>query len=238
MNWPRAWATRAAVLLAAGLLLSGCFDLNIGLNLKSDGSGTLTNEVIFSKEMTDTFKQTGGKLPQPKASNGGKQTSAMRGGRLVQTNLITFSAVSGITMSGQGLEVRDLGRTWFGAHRSAIVLGSSGKPAPKPSTSDKDNPFYKAMMAQFDGHFVSVTMAVPCNVSHADPIKMGKRSIAPTVESSWTSGATVRWKVPLHDMLSDDGTNDVRFALECWSWNGIAPGKSKQVAGPPPAAKP
>lgn len=234
MNGLSIWPARIAVLAATSLLLAGCFDLKIGVDLKSDGSGTLTNEVIFSKEMTDTLKQTGGKMPQPKMNEGGRQTSAIRGGQMVQTNVVTFTSVSGLKMSGQGLEVRDLGRTWFGAHRSEIVLGGSNQSGSKPSSSDRNNPFYKAMMAQFEGHFVSVTMHVPCNVSRADPIRVGNKSVAPSIESSWSSGATVRRKLSLLDMMSDHGPGDARFSLECWSWNGIVPGKSKAGTAPAP----
>jgi hypothetical protein len=223
---------RGAVLTAAGLLLAGCFDLTVDIGLKNDGSGTLTTEVVFSKEMTDTFKSTGGKIPQPKNVNGGRQTSTMRNGQMVQTNVMTFTNVSGLKMAGQALEVSDGGRTWFGAHRSGIAWSSGGKPGKKGEPPpDKNNPFYKAMMAQFAGHYVTVTMAVPCNVEHADPIKVNGKTVEPSVEGSWSNGATVRWKIPLLDMISDEHPSDSRFALQCWSWYGIVPGKSKVVAG-------
>ena len=121
---------RLVVLCGAAILLAGCFDVQLGINLHNDGSGAVTTRIILSKEMTD-MAAAGRSKPMPallgKDNRNVRTTSEIRNGQLVTEETVGFAHLSDVPLSDDNIEVTNLGRTFFGAARSRIrwSLGST-----------------------------------------------------------------------------------------------------------------
>ncbi len=216
-------AFRIGAVLAAALLLAGCFDLELTLKLNSDGSGRLSTRAILSKQWVDL---TGVNTPPDSKLLGNdrrvRRKSEIRNGQLIQEEIRDFHSLSELRgVEGGSIEVTSLGRTFWGAEQTRVrwVLRASKResdaPPPDPSVVD-------SLIA---GHIVIMEIDVPCTVTRADPVKLNTTSVGAFVNSDVIQGSTVRWLVPLKALVATPNDKIV-FQMECWSFEGIRPGKS------------
>ena len=220
----RGWArqgVRIAAVAAAALALAGCFDLELTLKLNGDGSGRLSTRAILAKEWVNLGAHA--KPPESKLLGAGRHVhrkSEIRNGQLVQeesTNFDNLSQLKGI--EGGAIEVKSLGRTFWGAERTRVrwVLHTSKRPSEAPA------PDPRILDSVLGGHTLTMTMELPCTVTRAEEVKLNFAQVAPSVSRDLLQGSTVRWVVPLSARCSRRRTARSRS-----KWSASAsPGSSR-----------
>jgi hypothetical protein len=221
-----------AVFAASAFILGGCFDVQYDVTLHNDGSGTISTKIVYDKEMSAYASQKGN-TPQSESDvlRNGKpvpRVSKMRDGRLTEEQIVDFVRLSDLTMPGNAVEVTDLGRSILGVDRSRVQV-NFGKPQNRTAAKhDEESPEAKKMIAEImNGHYLTVTLHLPCNVENANTLKMAGTVIVPDVEKSMFHGSTVKWQIPMATVFTSSNKDAPRFDVVCWSWMGIPAGKSK-----------
>lgn len=214
-------AIRSGAMLAAALLLAGCFDVDFNVNIKRDGSGSIAVKMALGPQLTEAVK--GEKMDGRKGllaphNPGTAVTTAIVDGRRVVTETLRFAKLSDVTMETMTLEVIDRGPGPFGVKLSRVRLApSNSRPGSTPTPSGTIS------ADVFRGYHYGMTMHLPCIVAKATPTDRDGKKLDLKVENSMANGATVEWKMPL--VLMD--ASAPAFEIECWSWHGIVPGKTK-----------
>jgi len=223
---------RFAVVLGTALFLGGCFDGHYDIALNNDGSGTLTMEVVFDKDLSkDILKDKKAKpdkqMMQPSLGKNARSSQRVEDGRVVASQTLAFKTLAEITASDLDIEVQNLGRNLVGVSRSRIRFGTGSNPnGPKEGKPDSFGAGIAAQM--FKGHEMRVTMHLPCVVEKAETVKNGDDSYAPKVEKSWFNGSNVEWRVPMSAMLEmAERPHGRDFSVTCWSFKGIPAGHSR-----------
>jgi hypothetical protein len=214
--------TRVAV-IAASFALAGCFDLELTLNLESDGSGKLSTRAILSKEMVDLGVRTD--PPESRLLGDGhrvRRKSEIRNGQLVQEESTEFASLEQLRgIEGGVIEVTSRGRTFWGGERSRVrwILHTSKR------TSDAPPPDPRIIERMVRGHILIVEMNLPCTVSTARDVKLNTTTVSPYVSRAMLFGSKVRWVVPLSGLVATPNDKIV-FDVECLSFSGIKPGRT------------
>jgi hypothetical protein len=224
----RIWRRTAAVSVAAAavFVLAGCLDITFDIAIDSDGSGAIAVATVFSKEMSQAAESKNSGPSEIMLSRDNKNVRVkreMKDGRYSVTESLSFKQLSDVTLSESVLEVADLGRTFYGTDRTRVRWAGKQQPGKHSGEAKGD----KEVSDLFKGYFYTVTMHVPCNVTYAGQPKIGGTVIKPDVQISLLHGSTVQWKVPMELIERDAGDGQPAFDLECWSWYGIKPGKTK-----------
>jgi hypothetical protein len=213
---------RGAV-IAASLALAGCFDLELTLNLNSDGSGSLSTRAILSKEMVDLGVRTD--PPESRLLGDGhrvRRKSQIRNGQLVQEESTEFSALEQLRgIEGGTIEVASRGSTFWGGERSRVrwTLYTSKR------ASDAPPPDPRLIEHAVRGHILIVEMNLPCTVSHARDVKLNTTTVSPYISRALLFGSKVRWVVPLSALVATPN-DKIAFDVECISFSGIKPGRT------------
>ncbi len=220
------------IFAASAFILSGCFDVQYDVTLHNDGSGTISTKIVYDKEMSAYASQKGN-TPQTESKilRNGKpvpRTSKMRDGLLIEEQIVDFARLSDLTLPGNGVEVADLGRSILGVDTSRVHVNFGKPQSGSASKRDEESPGAKKMIAQImDGHYLTVTMHLPCTVEKANTLSMMGTTITPVVEKSWLHGSTVKWQIPMALVFTSSNKDAPQFDVVCWSWMGIPAGKSK-----------
>jgi hypothetical protein len=220
-----------AVFAAAAFVLCGCFDVQYDVTLRNDGSGSVVTKIAYDKETSGYMTQNGAKpQTESKVLRNGKpvpKTSKMQDGRLTETQTVDFKRLSELTMPGTGIEVIDMGRSFLGADTSRVRM-NFGKRGADPKKPGGESPATNKMIAEImNGHYLTVTLHLPCNVETANNLSIAGTKVAPTVEKSMFHGSTVAWKIPMAAVFNSSNNEAPKFDVVCWSWYGIPAGKSK-----------
>ena len=218
---------RSVLLAIATVLLSGCYDVSMDVDLHNDGSGTIAATSVMSKEVTDKFQRTGKGDDISLFADKNKAARVSRkiqNGRFTIIENLSFQKLSEVNLGDFNFEVIDLGRTFYGIDRSrirwAIRSQSEGN---EPKTTPKD----AAEAARYKGYFFTLTMHLPCHVAQAGKLSAGGAVITPTIRSAFWNGSTVVWKVPMELIAENDNAKPRIFEVNCWSWYGIQAGKTR-----------
>ena len=165
--------------LAAAVLLAGCFDLELTLKLNSDGSGTLSTRAIVSKNVIDLGDVN--KPPDSKllADSGNvHHKTQIRNGQLVQEERRDFGSLAESAASkAAGSKSSAWAPPCSGAEKSRVrwVLRTSKRPSAAPPPDPR---MIEMMMG---GHILIVEIDLPCTVSEARDVKLNTASITPYV---------------------------------------------------------
>lgn len=212
-----------AAVMAAALVLSGCFDLELTLTLNSDGSGQLSTRAILAKQVVDLA--TRDRPPESRLlgeSNRVRRKAEVRNGQLVQEESTEFDSLDQLQgIKGGSIEVTSRGGTFWGAERSRVrwVLYTTKGPSEAPP------PDARLVESMVRGHILIMEMNLPCTVTKAHEVKLNTTSVPAYVSRDIVLGSKVRWVVPLSALLATPN-DKVVFDVECWSFVGIKPGKT------------
>jgi hypothetical protein len=220
---------RFAVLLAAGLLLGGCFDAHYDIALDNDGSGSIAMDVLLDKDISRDILKNGkpGLTTERKGGLGRNAVERRRveNGRIVISQTLAFKTLSEISASDVDLEVRDLGRTFYGMDRSLIRFSAGDNGGRR--NQDGHDAFAAGFAAQmFKGHEMRVVMHLPCTVEMANTPAYEDARFVPKVEKSWFHGSSVEWKLPMAAMMAMSEDGGTSFTVTCKSFRGIPAGRS------------
>jgi hypothetical protein len=213
-----------AAAVAASLALAGCFDLELTLNLESDGSGTIASRAILSKHMADLG--AGRKPPESRLLGDYRvrRKAEVRNGLLVQEEMTEFDSLEQLSgIEGGSIEVTSRGRAFWGGERSRVrwVLRTSKRASEAPP------PDPRVIEQMVRGHILIVEMNLPCMVSRAHDVKLNTATVEPLVQRAIFFGSKVRWVVPLSALMATPN-DKVTFDVECLSFAGIKPGRTPQ----------
>jgi len=152
----------------------------------------------------------------------------MENGRLTEEQVVNFASLSDLTLPDNDIQVTDLGRSFLGVDTSRIHI-AFGKPGGhKASKHDSESPDAKKMIAEImKGHYLTVTMHLPCKVQKANNLVIAGSKIEPDVKSSWLHGSVVTWKIPMEGVFATDDKDAPQFDVVCRSFMGIPAAKSK-----------
>lgn len=227
---------RAALLCSAALLLTGCFDGQYDVGLKNDGSGRVAVRIVLDKELSrDILKDGKGKLKQQKLESdlgkNARTSQHVENGQIVIDHSLDFRSLSEVTGGDVEIEVRNAGRTGFGATKSIVRFATSADPAKTHDKKDGGDDYGAEILNQmFKGHEMRVTLHLPCVVENANTIfdPHDKAAYAPKIDKSWFRGSTVEWRLPMAVALAQEIHGGPRFyTATCWSFSGITPGRSR-----------
>jgi hypothetical protein len=214
--------SRLALIVAAAFALTGCFDLELTLNLNSDGSGTLASRAILSKQIVDLGART--RPPESRLLGEGRvrRKTEIRNGQLVQEEFTEFDNLQELRgIEGGSIEVTARGSTFWGAERSRVrwILRTSKHQSEAPP------PDPRMIEPMVRGHILIVEMNVPCTVTTARDVTLNTTTVPAYISRNVLAGSKVRWVVPLAALMATPNDKIV-FDLECWSFAGIKPGKT------------
>lgn len=226
-------AAHMPVLLVMAFSLAGCFDIQFDVTLHSDGSGNIRTTAEMSKELSGLMQMDKDKKGKTKDrdlsilaknnKNVAVETS-VKGGRVTAIERKAFKSLSDLSLGETRLEVVDLGRSFPGVDRTRVRWLSSAD----FKGMSKDNPEARDPMILnfFKGYAYALTLRLPCNVTNANEMKLGTVTVKPEIAKRWNNESTVKWTVPMDALLAAESGPPV-FEVECWSWAGIKPGKTK-----------
>jgi hypothetical protein len=180
-------------LLLPLFLVVGCFDLEMELSLKKDGSGSFSSALIAPKQLASGKLNLARTLvikPPPENS------LHARGDQVAYISKARFKSIADlVTRSGVGLELRqvDSGFLWgLFAPTYRLMVQVEG-------TAQADA---KQAAPLFLGHFFKAVLEVPGEIKVAHAASLAGLSIQPEISQNKRQ---VKWLVPLDSFLSHQG---------------------------------
>jgi hypothetical protein len=201
-----------ALMAAAGIGLSGCFDLDQKVSVGRDGSGEY--HVAISAEGF-----VGAALKDQKIvdtdHNHADMTTTNVNGRVTRTATVAFGALSDLTLSNETMSVAVKSRDLFGLGPShvafrCVFLVDKEKNEQTASANGIGEEIAQAVLGN---HHYSFSVTVPGDVEHVSPISIGNQLYQPQVTGDFYHGHTVTWRLPLYALVDTKAlTFEVDFA--------------------------
>jgi hypothetical protein len=175
------------------MLVAGCFDLEMDLSLKKDGSGVFSSALIAPKQLASgklNLARALVILPPP------ENTLQARGDKVAYISKASFKSLADlVTRPGVELELRqvDSGFLW-GLFAPTYRLRAQLEGAAQADA--------KQAAPLFIGHFFKAVLEVPGEIKTAHAASLAGLSIQPEV---YENKRQVIWMVPLDSFLSHEG---------------------------------
>jgi len=189
INWHglrQALHTLGAIFLCLGL--AACFDFEQDLTIKSSGAGSLAVKL----RMDPAFKGALDEetiLGEQKAPVEVKRE--VKDGQYVQSERVTFNALSELKLQNETLSIVNNGTTFFGAGPKNLTLTRTvDNAAAEPDA-------FGLMRGLFQDRTYTFKVTVPGWVGKAYPLIVAGESIAPQ-----SNGGTVSWQIPMARAMS------------------------------------
>ena len=197
------------------ILVAGCFDLEMELSLKKDGSGVFSSALIAPKQLASGKLNLARPLVVQPPPENSLQT---RGDQVAYISKASFQSLSSlVTRPGVELELRqvDSGFLWglfaptyrLRAQIEGIAQAEAKQAAPV-----------------FIGHFFKAVLEVPGEIETAHAASLEGLSIQPEISDNKRQ---VKWLVPLDSFLSHQGP--LVFAVDFKADLDLPPDQRKSV---------
>jgi hypothetical protein len=211
---PKRAVSAAVVALCAGGL-SGCFDLEQKVAIKSDGSGSYA--VVLK---ADGIVGEGLDKKHADIDIGGDNDLVTRvvrkDGTTIQTSQIAFRTLSDLRLGDETLSLHPKGKTLLGLGPSEVNFHRSfniDHGRRYRDDDDDDEHWGRSILhSMFGDHTYTFSVWLPGTIEHIAPVQVANRVVHPTVWSD-KYGHTIIWTMPLSDMfLADRIDFDVDFS--------------------------
>jgi len=197
------------------LLVAGCFDLEMELSLKKDGSGMLTSALVAPKQLASgKINLQRSLVIQPPPEN----SLQPRGDQVAYVAKASFKSLAEVvTRPGVELELRlvDEGFLW-GLFSSTYRLRAQVEGASQTEA--------KEAAPLLMGHFFKAVLEVPGQIKTAHAASLAGLSIQPQVSDDKRK---VTWSVPLDSFLGHKGP--LVFAVDFKADLDLPPEQRKSV---------
>ena len=214
-------------MIAAGVGLSGCFDLVQTVGIDRQGAGrylvSVTGEGIVGQALKNE------KLVN-KQNHATLSTTDVNG-RITRTATVDFKSLSELAFSDEVMSQRVTGRDFFGlgpAHVAftANLMINKAK-SENPQTASAGDVGQQIARSILGDHTYIFTVTVPGDVERAAPITVGGQTYQPTVTGDFYNGRVVTWRLPLYALVSAQSLN---FEVDFWAYGFFKDTKSQLVA--------
>jgi len=229
MGSQRIWrgAFVAVAMIAAGVGLSGCFDLIQTVGIDRQGAGRYLVSVTAQGIVGQALKNE--KLVN-KQNHATLSTSDVDG-KITRTATVDFKSLSELAFSDEIMSQRVTSRDLFGLGPSHVafvadVMISKAKNE-NPQTASANGVSQEIARSILGDHTYVFTITVPGDVERAVPITIGDQTYQPTVTGDFYNGHTVTWRLPLYALVSAKALN---FEVDFWAWGFFKDTKSQLVA--------
>lgn len=216
-------------LLALALLLPGCFDYEVDLKLKSDGTGEVRTNAAFAAKRQQPGMPPELKIllePKPEAGEAGQ------GGRWVMSEHTGFRSLGRLKMKRLRFKVEllDVGLLVVGtpSYRFHAYLMPTGqdqddrtvgqgnelddrRPQAKPAGDDLDMKVARLYAKSLGSHYFQLTVELPGKILKARTWVVGSHKIRPRVSAGNT---VVSWRIPLAVLVNEDVRGNLLFTAD------------------------
>ena len=191
------------VLAALGLALSiaGCFDFDQHLTVKGSGAGAMEVKLRMDPSLKGGFENE--TLMGPQAAPV-EVTRAVKDGQYVQTERVSFNALSELRVRNETLSITNEGETFFGLGPKKLVL----RRVLDNGSADPDS--LGLVRGAFQDRIYTYSVSLPGWIQKAYPVSVGGEAIAPIVD-----GSTVKWQIPMAKAVAS-GTLDYRVEFRSY----------------------
>lgn len=224
-GWKRG-AFAAAIVIVAGIGLSGCLDVLQTVGVDRSGTGRYQIAVSAQGFVGQALKNE--KLVNKQ--NHATWTTSDVNGKVTRMATVDFKSLSELSFSDEVMSLHVTGRDLFGLGPSHVafvanVMIDKAKHE-NPQIQLADNVGQQVAQSILGDHTYAFTITVPGSIERAQPIVLGGESYAPTVTGDFFSH-TVTWKIPLYALVSSQAIN---FEVDFWAWGFFNDAKSQLVA--------
>jgi hypothetical protein len=213
------------LLLALAAFLPGCFDYEVELTLEETGNGVMEVRLDLpahlAKDNQANLDTIINPVPQVRRE--------VRHGRLIMAERLEFQWLDVVAMRRMRFQVEQIGTGLLGLtdyrYRVTAWLESLEGDLPdrkvrpglelaerKPAAGPSDSAAAKAarlLAGGMKGHYVSLTMNLPGEISEAWPLIVATAKVQPEITGGW-----IRWRVPMGLLASADVRNTLVFHCE------------------------
>jgi hypothetical protein len=219
-------ASAAAIVIVAGLGLSGCLDVLQTVGIDRTGAGQYQISASAQGFVGQALKNE--KLVNKQ--NHATMATTVVNDKVTRTATVPFKSLSDLSFSDETMSLTIKSRDLFGLGPSHVayvadVMIDKAKHENQQTASAGDMGEQVAQSILGD-HTYAFSVTVPGSVEYAAPITLGKTTYQPTVTGDYF-GHTVSWKIPLYALVSSQA---IRFEVDFWAWGTFSNTKSQLVA--------
>jgi hypothetical protein len=179
---------RALAALALAFGLTGCFDYEQHLTLKGSGGGTLEVKLRIDPAFRGAL-ETETLLPPQLVPIEVKRE--IKDGQYVQSEKVSFKALSELRVHSETLSITNHGATLFGVGPKQLTLHDV------VDTGSEDIGSFGPFGGPFQDRVYAFSVTIPGWIQKAYPLLVGNESVAPTI-----NGSTVTWRIPMVQALT------------------------------------
>jgi hypothetical protein len=219
--------TRAIVVAAASIALSGCFDLTQSIAIDRHGAGYYQVTMAASGLVGEALKS--GKSDLDIGQNKNVQTSTViANGVTTRTSKIDFASLSDLSLSAESMSLTVMDHDFLGIGAAHVVFRRNFHISDAKKNIDKDDSdgaAAQSMMASiFGNHFYEFSITLPGSIEWIAPVRIDGVEIKPTVTGDFYNGHTITWRMPLIDLFQ---TKDVGFSVGFSAMGSIADAQTR-----------
>jgi hypothetical protein len=181
-------AVRALCALALATGLTGCFDYEQQLTLKGSGGGTLEVRLRIDPAFKGGL-ETETLLPPQLVPI--EVTREIKDGQYVQSEKVSFKALSELRVHSETLSISNRGATLFGVGPRQLTLHNV------VDSGSEDIGSFGPFGGPFQDRIYAFTVTIPGWIQKAHPLLVGNESVAPVI-----NGASVTWRIPMAQALT------------------------------------
>lgn len=220
--------TAACLLLSCLLLVAGCFDYDVTLNLNKQGHGELRTALSLPAHLA--ARESGRRLDTivlPLA----EVESTKKNGRLVISESAHFTWLHQLAARRVRFIVKEINHgpldlTLPTFRITAELASAEGDLPDRDFSPGSERELHKAPARRSDpaaerarryltttwaGHYLGMTLELPGEVTRAYPLEVGAKDIMPTVDKG---RKVVRWRVPLGLLAAENLRHTLVFRAE------------------------
>jgi hypothetical protein len=219
----------AAVLMAAAVGLSGCFDLDQSVAINRDGSGQYRLSLAARGMMGEAMKN--GKSDIHFGQNANTRTrTVIEGDKVTKVSTVDFKQLSDLALSNETIAVAVRGHELFGLGTTHAVFRRvfSVDDAKRQNMHDDDSGAGKAVIASlFGDHTYVFAVRLPGSIDWIAPVWVGDAQVKPEVSGDDVSGHTITWRMPLTDLIE---TRALHFSVGFSAYGALKDSQSRRVS--------
>ncbi|MDE2463027.1 MAG: hypothetical protein KGO02_04855 [Alphaproteobacteria bacterium] len=204
---------RIVTCVSLALSLGGCFDIHQSLQVNRDGGGSyavsVTAQGLVGEALAEKPLRMSG-LPSAEIF-----VDRMHG-QVRQTTRVRFTGLDKLKLPDETISLRVLGHSFFGlgpAHvqlRQTLLLANARRMI-LAMTGQSSSSVAPGMVGRFQKDVYVFSVTLPGSVLRANPLKLDRYRIVPTIRGNFWNGHTVTWRVPLVLLLD---RSILRFDVE------------------------
>lgn len=222
---------RLSLLVLTGiflLFLPACFDYQVSLDLKPDGSGSVAFRLNVPQQYNITWQTPMVQRilsPQPVAPEPYLINQEAQFDEQAHFNYLGELRLNRIAWSVSMIDTGLLGITSYTYRITTFLMGTEGIPAPynqRPSGFQRQQkeimPWESSQASEkaltlraqaAEDHMLTIVQSLPGRVVKADSIELGDFVVEPIIE-----GNQVTWEIPLAQLIVNDVRNNLQFSAD------------------------